>query len=197
MNNIIRAQWAAIDDERDFSVKAYKYDVSFVGGFNQYRSWFVKVLRKKGINVKCYGNGWPDGPISNDQMIELFQTSKISLNISNSACYDIRYLLSHPKNILHTLHTTKQSSQIKARNFEINYYGGFQLTDYAPTIEEYYDIGKEIACYISPDEAADQIKYYLENDEEREAIKLQGQKKAKLGYTYTGQMRKVLSRIGL
>lgn len=195
VKNIIRAQWAAIDDSREFDKKPYKYDVSFVGGFNQYRNWFVKVLKKHGINVQCFGTGWPNGPLSNDGMIELFQTSRINLNISNSACYDIRYLLSNPKNLLHTIYTTKQSSQIKARNFEINYYGGFQLTDYAPTIEEYYDIGKEIACYISPDEAAVQIKYYLDNAEEREAIKEAGQKKAKIAFTYTGQMRNVLKEM--
>jgi spore maturation protein CgeB len=195
VHNIIRAQWAAIDDERVFEKKPYKYDVSFVGGFNQYRNWFVKVLKKHGIEVACFGNGWLNGPLSNDGMIELFQTTKINLNISNSACYDIRYLLSHPKNLAHTLISTKQSSQIKARNFEINYYGGFQLTDYAPTIEEYYDIGKEISCYIAPDEAASQIRYYLDNHTEREQIRKSGYEKAMRGYTYTGQMKKVLNEI--
>ncbi len=195
VKNIIRAQWAAIDDDRIFEKKPYKYEVSFVGGFNQYRGWFVKVLKKQGINVHCFGNGWPNGPLTNDGMIDLFQSTKINLNISNSACYDIRYLLSNPKNLAHTLHTTKQSSQIKARNFEINYYGGFQLTDYAPTIEEYYDIGKEIACYISPDEAAVQIKYYLDNESEREAIRFAGEKKAKSGFTYTGQIKKILEEM--
>lgn len=194
---VIRAQWAAIDDERFFDNKQYKYDVSFVGGFNTYRNWFVNVLKKNGIEVHCFGNGWKNGPLSNDAMIELFQTSRINLNLSNSTSYDIRYLLSNPKNIAHTLKSKKQISQIKARNFEINYYGGFQLTDYAPTIEEYYNLGKEIACYSTPEEAVLQIKYYLQNEAEREAIKVAGHRRAKEGYTYTGQFRKIFLELGL
>ncbi len=197
IKNIVHAQWAAIDDERTFEKKSYKYDVSFVGGSYQYRKWVVKLLKEQGIHVECFGNGWPNGPLSNDAMIELFQTSKINLNISNSVCYDIRYLLANPKNLAHTIMSKKQSSQTKARNFEISYYGGFQLTDYVPAIEDYYEIGKEIACYTYPEEAAVQIKYFLEQDEEREAIRERGEKRAKLGYTYTGQIRKVLSEFGL
>lgn len=194
---VVRAQWAAIDDDRVFAEKPYKYEVSFVGGFNPYRKWFVDQLKKYNIEVICFGNGWPNGPLSNDAMIELFQVSKINLNISNSASYDLRYLIKHPKNMLHTIRSKKQVSQIKARNFEINYYGGFQLTDYAPTIEEYYELGKEIACYCTPDEAALQIHYYLNSEKEREEIRRNGQKRAQLGYTYTGQFRKIFEELGL
>ncbi|MBH49051.1 MAG: hypothetical protein CME71_12860 [Halobacteriovorax sp.] len=197
INQVVHAQWAAIDDDRSFEKKPYKYDVSFIGGANPYRKWFVKNLEKMGVKIHCFGNGWPNGPLSNDEMIELFQTSKINLNISNSACYDIRYLFAHPKNLAHTLVSKKQSSQTKARNFEINYYGGFQLTDYVPAIEDYYEIGKEIACYTYPEEASVQIKYFLEHDKERESIRERGESKAKQGYTYTGQIRKVLSEFGL
>tara|TARA_R110000868_G_scaffold153644_11_gene379207 strand:+ start:17846 stop:18838 length:993 start_codon:yes stop_codon:yes gene_type:complete len=197
IDQVVHAQWAAIDDDRSFEKKSYKYDVSFIGGANPYRKWFVKTLEKMGVKVHCFGNGWPNGPLSNDEMIELFQTSKINLNISNSACYDIRYLFAHPKNLAHTLVSKKQSSQTKARNFEINYYGGFQLTDYVPAIEDYYEIGKEIACYTYPEEASVQIKYFLEHDKERESIRERGESKAKQGYTYTGQIKKVLSEFGL
>ena len=64
-----------------------------------------------------------------------------------------------------------EASQIKARNFEIPYFGGFKLADYVPTLENYFDIGKDVVCYNDVDEAELLIRYYLENEEEREIIK--------------------------
>jgi spore maturation protein CgeB len=195
VEKVIRAQWAAIDDDRPVLNLPYKYDVSFIGAKNPYRQYLIHYFKKHGIHVECFGNGWANGGISNEQLIEVFNTSKINLNLSNSASFDIRYLLSHPKNVLHTLHTKKQFSQTKARNFEINFYNGFQLADYVPSLEDYYEIGKEIACYTNPDEAILMIQYYLENDEEREAIKKQGMIKARNNYSYTHQLKNVLKEL--
>lgn len=195
VENIIRAQWAAIDDEMKLGPMPYKYDVSFVGAKNPFRSYFISFLKKKGIHVECFGNGWPNGMLSNKEMIQLFASSKINLNLSNSASFDMRYLLAHPKNILHTFHSKKHGSQTKARNFEINYFYGFQLTEYVPTLEEYYDIGKEVACYNTPEDALLLINYFLENNEEREHIRDNGTRKARLAYTYTSWLKKILNEI--
>jgi spore maturation protein CgeB len=192
--NVVISQWAAIDC--DFTpAKTYEFDVSFVGGFNQYRGWFVKQLKKMGHHIECFGHGWKNGPVSHERMIEIFSASKINLNLSNSASFDFRYLCSHPKNFVHSFYTKKQASQIKARNFEISYFNGFQLTDFVPGIEDYYIIGKEIACYSTVEEAALLIEYYLHNNQEREAIKNAGFQKAKKRYTYTAQLQEVLTAI--
>jgi spore maturation protein CgeB len=195
LKNVILSQWAAIDDDRIICPLPYKHEVTFVGGHNRYRAWFAKKLTKAGIPLQCYGHGWKNGPLTNDEMIQLFATSKINLNLSNSASFDLRYLISHPKNFAHTLHTKKHASQIKARNFEINYYAGFQLADYVPSLEDYYDIGKDLGCYGSPDEAIMLCKYYLANENEREAIRDRGMIKARERYTYRSQLKKVLEQI--
>ena len=193
VQNVIRAQWAAIDHHEMISPLPYKYDVSFVGGANQYRKWLVSYLQKNGIKVECFGHGWPNGSLSNEKMIELFASSKINLNLSNSASFDLRYLLKNPKNIAHTFHSKKHASQIKARNFEINYFAGFQLADYVPGLEDYYVIGKDLACYSNPDEAILLINHYLANPEEREQIRDEGMKKARQGFTYKTQIEHVLN----
>ncbi|HXH73867.1 MAG TPA: glycosyltransferase [Bacteriovoracaceae bacterium] len=192
--NVIRAQWAAIDCPFTHA-GSYKYDVSFVGGFNQYRNWFVKQLAKMGVKVECFGHGWKNGSVSNEKMIEIFSSSKINLNLSNSASFDLRYLMSHPKNFVHSFYTKKQASQIKARNFEINYFGGFQLTDYVAGIEDYYQIGRELACYSGVEEAALLVDYYLQSDKDREQIKQAGQLMAKDRYTYTAQLKEALASL--
>ena len=46
-------------------------------------------------------------------------------------------------------------------NFEIPYYGGFQLTNYVPSLEMYLNIGQEVICYNDIDELELLINYYL------------------------------------
>lgn len=179
----IVSQWAAIGEICNNAKQEYKYDVTFIGGFNRYRKWFIDTLLKANINVEAFGHGWKNGPVSHDKMIEIFQTSKINLNIANSISFDFRYFLNSPLNIVHSFHSKKVGSQIKARNFEIPYYGGLQLTDYVPGIEDYFDIGKECLCYKDSDDAVMLINHYLNDgrslvSEEREKIKKAGIKKA-------------------
>jgi len=194
-SNVIYSQWAAIDSHDIPVFKGYKYDVSFVGGFHPYRKWFIDSLRKRGINIEAFGNGWENGPLSANEMNELFTSSKINLNIGNSNSFDIRYLLSHWRVLPLHFRSTKNASQIKARNFEIPYFGGFQLTDYAPSIENYFDIGKEIVCYKDIDEAELLIKFYLGNEKEREKIKNNAHLKATNQHGYIHRLQKVLEQI--
>lgn len=186
--NIIRSQWASLESDVSYKNVNYKYDVSFIGGINSYRKWFVNELSKRGITVHCFGNGWENGRVTYEHMEEIFLTSKINLNISNSTSYDIRYLMSNLKAMLSTVRAIlkggKNSSQTKARNFEIPVQGGFQLTDYVPTIEDYFDIGKELICYNNIDESESLINYYLKHENERENIKIAGVKKARDNNTF-------------
>ena len=178
IEDVFLSQWAAIDS---YSVPAREnldLDVSFIGAKHPYREWFTSTLQKRGIKVECFGPGWKNGPLSSDDMNLLFARSKISLNLSNSVSYDLRYMFSGWKPFIYSLKSSKSMSQIKARNFEINYFNGFQLTDYAPTIENYYKIGDEVLCFSNIDEAEMLIKYYLENDTEREEIQKKGHLKA-------------------
>jgi len=194
-NNVIYSQWAAINSHKIPKFEGYKYDVTFVGGFHPYRKWFINTLKKRSVNVEAFGNGWENGPLSENDMNKLFASSKINLNIGNSNSFDIRYLLSYWKAIPLLFRSQKNASQIKARNFEIPYFGGFQLTDYVPTIENYFDISKEILCYKDIDEAELLIRYYLDHEEEREIIKRKSHDKAIKEHGYINRSRDVLEQI--
>jgi spore maturation protein CgeB len=194
-NNIIYSQWAAINTHEIPTFTKYKYDVTFVGGFHPYRKWFIDTLKKRGINIEAFGNGWDNGALSPDDMNQLFISSKINLNMGNSNSFDIRYLLNYWKAIPLLFRSKKNASQIKARNFEIPYFGGFQLTDYVPSIENYFDIGKEIICYKDVDEAELLIRYYLENEEEREKARQQAHNRAIREHGYIHRLQQVLEQI--
>jgi spore maturation protein CgeB len=192
--NVMMGQWAVIKTPSPENVEEidYEFDVSFIGGFNYARGWFLKMLESRGIKVQAFGNGWPNGAVSLERMNEIFLKSKINLNLSNSKCFDIRYVLSHPMRLAHTLKTKKNATQMKARHFEINYNGGFQLADFAAGLDDYLDIGKEVVCYKDVDEASTLIKYYLNNDEEREKIKLKGFERSVREHTYQARLKAIL-----
>lgn len=194
-NNIIRSQWASLESDVEYKNVKYKFDVSFVGSVSPFRKWFVKELAKRGIKVDCFGSGWDNGKVSYEEMENIFATSKINLNISNSTQYDIRYLLANPRNILNTLRSTKNKSQTKARIFEIPGQGGFELTEYVPSLEDYLNIGKEIACYRDIDEAELLINYYLTHEEERESIKIAGVQKARDEHTFKSRIIEFMKEI--
>jgi hypothetical protein len=166
-----------------------------VGGSHSVRRWFISELAKKGIAVSTFGYGWPTGPIAITEIADIFQTSKINLNLSNSINFDLRYLTHNIKNPIVALTSKKDTAQIKARNFEIPFYGGFQLTDYVPKLEIYFNIGTEISCYTNVDEAAQLIKYYLDNESEREAIKIAGIARAHREHSYTHRHKAYLEKI--
>ena len=187
--NVIRSQHASFENFSNFENVNYKFDVSFIGGANPFRKWFVKELQKRDIKVECFGSGWENGRISYEQMDEIMLHSKVNLNISNSLSYDIRYLLHNPKNIFSLIKLlvrsgSKNVSQTKARIFEIPVRGGFEITEFVPSLEDYFDIGKNIVCYSTVDEVALLIKYYLNNEKEREQIKKLSVEKARSAHTY-------------
>ena len=90
---------------------------------------------------------------------------------------------------------SKINSQIKARNFEIPAFGGFELTDYVPFLEEYFDIGHEVSCYSNVDECISLLKHWLKYDEEREFIRKRGEKKALNKNLYENRIQEIFATI--
>lgn len=166
------------------------YDVSFVGVYHPYRSWCLQRLRNAGINVHAWGYGWPNGRLSLEGMVDVFNQSRINLNLSNNLCWDFRYIMSLMKPVRDTLKVIKSAlraasrpdaktrEMVKARHFEINSCGGFQLSYYVEGLERHYRIGEEIALYESVDEMVGKVHYYLKREDEREAV-------ARCGYERT------------
>jgi len=174
-----------------------KYDVSFVGAWHPYREWLVKRLRKSGFSVQTAGYRWPDGMLTLEQMITLFNESRINLNMSNSASWDARYLLSSPRALLNRIRSPKSIEQLKARHFEINGCGGFQLSYYVEGLERHYEIGKEIAIYLDPDDLLQKVMLYLANEPLRESIAQAGYQRTLDTHTFKKRFDIVFERMGL
>lgn len=174
-----------------------KYDVSFVGAWHPYREWLIKRLRKAGITVEVAGYRWPSGIATHEQMVALFNQSSINLNLSNSASWDARYLVSSPRALVNRIRSAKSGEQLKARHFEINGCGGFQLSYYVEGLERQYEIGAEIAVYLDPDDLLQKVKLYLANETLRESIAGAGYARTILNHTFKNRFRHVFDRMGL
>lgn len=174
-----------------------KYDVSFVGAWHPYREWLINRLRKAGFTVKAVGYRWPSGIATHEQMVAMFNESHINLNMSNSASWDARYLISSPRGLVNRIRSPKSGEQLKARHFEINGSGGFQLSYYVEGLERLYEIGTEIAVYLDPDDLLQKVAFYLANEPLRETIAEAGYVRTMVDHTFAKRFRHVFDRMGL
>lgn len=178
----------------------YKYDVSFVGGYNSYRGWVIRLLQKAGIDVEVFGRGWKGDAkwISTEEMVDVFNSSKINLNLSNSVSYDAGYLarsLFSPKALKDILMNKKTKEQVKGRHYEINACGGFQLSYFIPGLNLVYDIDKEIVVYEDVRHLPELIRYYLDNGKLREEIALNGYNKSRENHSAQDYLKNTIEQV--
>jgi spore maturation protein CgeB len=171
----IASGWGVPEEWRGRFIPASdcRYDVSFIGTAQQVRKNMIANLNAQGINVICYGYGWPSGIVSNDKMLEIIRNSRISLNFANSF----------------------GSNQTKARIFEITGAGGFLLTQESPGLNLIFDVGREIIVFNNLVECAAYIRLYLHNEAARDSIANLGNQRTQMEYTYTERLKKVLSSL--
>jgi len=176
-NNILLSQWAC----NNFLYKKLNlpkiYDVSFVGRCYGKRKKFVERLKRQGIQIKTFGQGWNNGErISQTDLIKIYNQSKIALNISFSSKED--------------------KIQIKGRDFEAPGCGSLLLTKDSEEIRRCFVPDEEIITYEDVNDAIEKIKYYLKNEVERERIAKNGYERAMKDHTYKKRFLDILQSIG-
>ncbi len=144
-----------------------RYDVTFIGQPHSDRAQIVLHLRRAGIEIRVFGAGWdryPElasiwgGHLSTDEVVHTINESRICLNPLSAS--------------------TRDRMVVKARVFEVSGCGSFQLCSAFDEVSRYYEIGKEIQVFRDEKDLVDKVGYYLEHEEEREAI-------ARAGYERT------------
>lgn len=82
-------------------------------------------------------------------------------------------------------------SGMKMRHMEIPGYGGFMLAEDFGYLGELFERGSEVETFATVAECARKIAYYLEHEDEREAIREAGHKRALRDHTYTERARRL------
>lgn len=192
-----------------------KYDVTFVGQNYLNRQDYVEFLYKNGIDVHVWGPGWKSALSSNakgilnklkskvglskatlpktnvgellsdEELIKMYSRSKISLNFSEVVASGRNY---NPGPI---------KRYIRLRDFEAPMSGAFYITGYQDELKEYYEIGKEIVCYDTKRELLKKIRYYLKHQDEAEAIRIAGHKRALKDHIWENRFKELFNKIGL
>jgi spore maturation protein CgeB len=84
--NVIHAQWACNHFlYRRQPGAPMKHDLTFVGQPHGNRRRIVEALRAAGLRVEVWGQGWDSGRIPQERMIEVFNQSRINLNLAQSS----------------------------------------------------------------------------------------------------------------
>ena len=79
---------------------------------------------------------------------------------------------------------TAAVDDINMRCFEATATGSFLLTEWVPTLDECFEDGKHLVTFKTMDEAVEKAKYYLEHEDEREAIARAGMEHTLSHHTY-------------
>jgi spore maturation protein CgeB len=122
-----------------------------------------------------------EGVLSDQEMIRMYSRSKINLGFSS--CGDT--------------HETERILQVRLRDFEVPMSGGFYMVEYMKELEAFYDIGKEIVCYVDKEDLVDKINYYLKNETERERIRSAGRERCLRDHTWHKRFQAAFEEMGL
>ena len=202
--NGIKTQWAA--NELVYKPQpGPEYGVTFVGQAHSNRKKLINYLEKKGINVERWGEGWPNGRIKQDKMIEIFSNSKINLNFAQSSFSNYKFLAKKLffKRLDKTSHWQKRfdlnwpGKQIKARNFEIPACAGFLLSEQVEGLEDYYQPDREAAFFLNKKDLVKKIKYYLVADKRRKTIAQAGYERTIKDHTYKHRFNEIFRAMRL
>lgn len=193
LHHVVKTQWGA-------NVRAYHptrapeaHDVTFVGQPHGNRRPIVEGLQAAGFFVETWGHGWEAGRLTQEEMVHVFGTSRINLNLANASwAPGVKGKLRRWLGL-----SPKLSDQIKGRNFEIPACGGFQLSGHADGLDQYYEPGEEIVVFDDPTELPDLINRYLEDDQERRRIARAGYERTVAEHSYEQRFSEIFREIGL
>jgi len=215
IKNVIHSQWAVNPKLFFPQSKEEKYDITFVGLNYSIREKYIKYLSNAGLPVKAFGTGWPAGTVPKEQTAQIWSNSEINLNFTESSAFGAAFLLKlmgklfikkelgkykfNARNFLPNLKSAlaMKRRQIKSRNFEIPATGGFLLTGDADNLTDYYENGKEIVIFKNKQDLIEKCKYYMEHEEERNAIAKAGYERTIKDHTYEQRFREIFSAMGL
>lgn len=87
--------------------------------------------------------------------------------------------------------------QMRLRDFEVPFTGGFYLVEAAPGYNSFFTPDKEVVTWETPDDLQEKITYYLTHEDERNAIAMAGQKRALAQHTWEHRFNMLFDELGI
>jgi spore maturation protein CgeB len=205
ISHVLKTQWGAATHRYAPAHRPLRYDATFVGQKYGTRGDVITAVRAAGIDVATWGTGWNiphwqrriaslpgasqlggalylrhregRGRISQDEMIAVFEQSRVSLNLTESSQGDER--------------------QIKGRTFEVPACRGLLLTGAAAGLEQYYVPGKEVVVYDDDAEIPGLCRRLLDDADLRDRIATAGFRRTVAEHSYAQRFSALFAQMGL
>ncbi|MEM4218057.1 MAG: glycosyltransferase [Candidatus Methanomethylicaceae archaeon] len=161
------------------------FDVTFVGSFHSVHNSRVALLEflcPHIPNLRIWGPGI-DHLSLNSPIRKCYRGQAWGRNMYQILCKS-RIALNHHGDILPYANNM--------RLFEATGVGTLLITDWKANLHEMFEPGKEVVAYRTPEECTELIQYYLEHEEEREAIARAGQQRTLREHTYYQRMQELV-----
>jgi spore maturation protein CgeB len=123
------------------------------------------------------------GSIPFERIAEVFASYEICLNFSNV------WADGRPG--------SKLIPHVRLRDFEAPMCRTCYLTGHTEEIREFYEVGREIDTYRTPDELIDKTKFYLKHRAAAEGLRAAGYERAQRDHTWSERFKAVFNKIGI
>lgn len=123
------------------------------------------------------------GPVRPDQIRDVFSSHEVILNFSNVWA--------------HNRPGTRLIPHVRLRDFEAPMCRSCYLTGHTDEIGEFYEIGKEIDTYCTPEELVDKTRFYLSHPDAAERMREAGYRRALRDHQWTNRFAELFRKIGL
>jgi len=170
----------------------YQSDVCFIGGlssrFHKARREMIEYAIDHGVRMKVWGGyrehfrGSPiltswQGQIWGDEQVKALCAAKIGLNF----------------HVDHQLGELDRGLNVRA--FELAACGVFQLLQRVPSVEQFFEIDREIVCFDNKEEMLDKINHYLAHDDDRRRIAEASRQRVLRDHTWSSRVKQMLRYI--
>lgn len=154
----------------------FEHPFSFVGSWKLERGEVIDALRRHGVDIRLFGQGWPGGAWV-DSPARVFRASQLNLGIGIAVAGG---------------HLTTA----KARDFECPGAGACYLTTYHWELARNYEVGREILLYRGVEELVEMHSYYAARPEACLRIAQAAHRRALAEHTWERRFRTLFAELG-
>jgi len=144
------------------------YDVVFVGSKDEHkREQYIDYLKKNRIKVTCFGKGWENKSVYQEQLVDIYRKSRVVLNFC------------------------REGKGFSIRVFQVMGTGTFMLSEYCSDIDVFFRRGEHLDFFETKEEMLLKIKKYLKDENQREEIAQNGCRLVHSDYSWTKKMKDI------
>ncbi len=167
-------------------VDAFGGDVTFIGSYERERAESMLYLAQNGIPVRVWGSDW-----------RRFLKRHPNLIIEYRGLYGDDYLKGLCASRINLGFLRKKNRAMQTdRTMEIPACGAFMLAERTDEQLRLFEEGKEAAYFGSNEELLEKVRYYLEHEDEREAIAAAGRQRCLTSdYSHHDRLKQMLAAV--